>query len=104
MFPSLSREMEQDPQSVGISAVRSDASVGEKASVKTFAGYDPDVIDFIRRCDDEQQAEQIINYLEKRQEISAAYARKLKKQMKERGVRSFGSKKPADYYSREGIV
>jgi hypothetical protein len=64
----------------------------------------PDVIDFIRRCDNEKQAVEIINYLERRNEIGSAYAKKLKKQLEEKGVRSFGSKKQEDYYSREGIV
>ncbi len=104
MFPNLSQEMEQEPHGIGISAVRSDVSAGEKACSKTFAGYDPDVIDFVRRCDNNQQAEEIIAYLEKRHEISSIYAKKLKKQLKEKGVRSFGSKKQTDYYSREGTV
>ncbi len=100
MFPSLCNEMTHPKQQVGISSVRSDASTGEKASSKCFDGYIPDIIDFIRRCDNEQQAVEIINYLEKRQEISSAYAKKLKKQLKEKGVRSFGAKKQDDYYSR----
>jgi hypothetical protein len=58
----------------------------------------PDVIDFIRRCDDEQQAKEIINYMEKREEINREYAQKLRKQLNEKGVRSFGSKKENDYY------
>ena len=104
MFPNLSREMEHEQNRVGISSIRSDAPTGEKASSKYFDGYVPDVIDFIRRCDNEQQAVEIIDYLERRHEIDSAYAKKLKKQMKEKGVRSFGSKKREDYYSKEGIV
>lgn len=104
MFPNLSQEIEQEPHGVGISSVRSDLPTSEKASAKTFAGYVPDAIDFIRRCDNEKQAVEIIDYLKKRQEISSAYAQKLKKQLNEKGVRSFGAKKQADYYSREGIV
>ena len=104
MFPSLSREMAQEPHSSGISYVRSNVPAGEHAASKTFAGYVPDVIDFVRRCDNEKQAEEIIDYLEKRREISISYAKKLKKQLVEKGVRSFGSKKKADYYSREGLV
>ena len=104
MYPYLAREIEQEPQRVGISSVRSDTSTGEKASCKTFSGYLPDVIDFIRRCDNEQQAEEIIDYLKRRQEINSAYSKKLKKQLNEKGVRSFGAKKKEDYYSREGIV
>ncbi len=104
MFPHLSQEMEQEQQQVGISSVRSDIQTGEHAVAKRFDGYVPDVIDFIRRCDNEKQAEEIINYMENRNEINTAYARKLLKQVKEKGVRSFGPKKQDDYYSREGIV
>ena len=104
MFPNLFQEMEREQQRVGISTIRSDAPLGEKAASKTFDGYMPNAIDFIRRCDTEQQAVEIIEYLERRQEIGSAYAKKLKKQLKEKGVRSFGSKKQDDYYSREGIV
>jgi len=105
MFPHLSEEMEQNQQSVRISAVRSDVTMGERvATGKSFDGYTPDVIDFIRRCDNVKQAEEIVEYMEKRNEINSAYARKLKRQLKEKGVRSFGAKKQDDYYSREGII
>lgn len=104
MFPHLSEEMESKQQRVAISSVRSDVHLGEKAVSKRFDGYMPDVIDFIRRCDNERQAEEIIDYLESRKEIESAYAGRLKKQLREKGVRSFGPKKQDDYYSREGIV
>jgi hypothetical protein len=104
MFPHLSQEMAQEQQRVGISSVRSDIKAGEHAAAKRFDGYVPDVIDFIRRCDNERQAAEIIDYMEQRNEINTTYASKLKKQLKEKGVRSFGPKKQDDYYSREGIV
>ncbi len=105
MFPHLSEEMEQNQQRVRIQAVRSDVTMGERvASAKSFDGYIPDVIDFIRRCDNVRQAEEIIEYMEKRNEINPTDARKLKRQLKEKGVRSFGAKKQDDYYSREGII
>jgi hypothetical protein len=96
--------MEQSQQRVGISAVRSDARIGEDAAAKRFDGYIPDVIDFIRRCDNIKQAEEIVDYMEKRNELNPTYARKLKRQLREKGVRSFGPKKQDDYYSREGII
>jgi len=67
----------------------------------SFRGYNPDVIDFLRRCDNEKQAYEIIDYLEKRKEISAEYASQLRKQLRERGVRSFGSKKEDGYYLKQ---
>lgn len=104
MFPHLAEEIDRNQQSVVISSVRSDADTGERASSKRFENYIPDVIDFIRRCDTEQQAAEIIAFLEKRQEISSEYALRLRRQLKTKGVRSFGPKKQDDYYSREGIV
>ncbi|SRR3990170_5250000 len=103
MFPNLACEIETSENRVAISSVRSDVSAGESrasASVKRFDNYMPDVIDFIRRCDNEKQAEEIIDYLEKRGEISGEYGVRLRKQLKSKGIRSFGSKKEDDYYSR----
>ncbi len=100
MFPNLAEEIKTDENRVRISSVRSDVGVGERASVKRFDNYIPDAVDYIRRCDNEKQAEEIIEYLEKRNEITAEYAHKLRKQLKTKGVRSFGPKKQDDYYSR----
>jgi hypothetical protein len=104
MFPNLAKEMEENQQRIKISSVRSDTLAAEQASSRKFANYMPDVVDFIRRCDTEQQAEEIINYLEKRKEITPDYAKRLRKQLKEKGVRSFGPKKEDDYYLKHGIV
>lgn len=104
MFPHLAKELEARDHRIAITSVRSDTRTGEKASSKKFVGYVPDVIDFLRRCDNEQQAEEIIHYLEKREEISRQYAQRLRKQLKEKGVRSFGQKKEEDYYLKQGEV
>lgn len=101
MFPNLAREMETGVCKTAITSVRLDPEEGEKVASKKFDGYNPDVIDFIRRCDNEGQAEEIIAYLERRGEISRSYASSLRKQLKERGVRSFGSKKEDAYYLRQ---
>jgi len=102
MFPHLAEELEKRVCKTKINSVRSDVAAGEKAVTRKFANYNPDVIDFLRRCDKEEQAEEIIAYLEKRNEITAEYARKLRKQLKEKGVRSFGTKKEDDYYLKMG--
>jgi len=102
MFPNLAREMESGENKVRISSVRSDVATGEKAVSEKFLHYMPDVIDFIRRCDTEQQAEEIIAYMEKRGEVNTEYAQKLRKQLKDKGVRSFGPKKEEGYYFKEG--
>ena len=43
---------------------------------------------------------EIIMYMEKRNKITSEYAKRLRDQLREKGLRSFGSKKGADYYLR----
>jgi len=101
MFPHLAKELEAKEHKVAITSVRSDLQTGEEACSRKFAGYMPDVIDFLRRCDNGQQAEEIIDYLERKGEITRDYAKRLRKQLKEKGVRSFGAKKEDDYYLKQ---
>ena len=102
MFPNLVKELESGENKVAVNSVRTDDQMAEKACSQRFVNYTPDVIDFIRRCDTEEQAEEIIAYLERRGEVEKQYAEKLRKQIKEKGVRSFGSKKENDYYLKHG--
>lgn len=98
MFPNLAKELESGRSRATISSVRTDVRVAEDASSNMFVSYTPDVVDFIRRCDTEEQAEEIITYMERRGEISREYAERLRKQLKDKGVRSFGPKKESNYY------
>jgi hypothetical protein len=105
MFPNLSRELDGKEGTVPIDSVRTDPDIAEKTVVDTetkisdkFHNYNPNAVDFIRRCDTTAQAEEIIAYLQKRGEITKEYACKLNEQLKKKGVRSFGPKKEEDYY------
>ena len=98
MFPNLAKELESNENKITINSVRSEVQTGERAASKRFVNYVPDILDFIRRCNTEEQAEEIIAYMEKRREIRKQYAEKLRKQLKEKGVRSFGPKKEENYY------
>lgn len=102
MFPSIARELEDDENKVSVNSIRTEVQAGEKASSERFSHYNPDVIDFIRRCDTEKQAEEIIVYMEKRGEIEKQHAERLRKQLKTKGVRSFGPKKEENYYLKHG--
>jgi len=104
MFPHLAQEMSSGNYKTKINSVRSNISTAEKAVSKKFTGYNPDVIDFLRRCDKAEQAKEIICYLEKKQKISPEYAKKLRNQLKAKGVRSFGAKKENDYYLKQDSV
>lgn len=101
MFPNLVQELTNGTCETKINSVHSDSNTDEEAVSKKFADYTPDVIDFLRRCDKAEQAKEIIDYLEKKKEISCECAIKLRKQLKTKGVRSFGLKKEDDYYLKQ---
>ena len=73
----------------------------EAALPDAFRHYNPTVVDFIRRCDTQQQAEEIICYLLKRGEITAEEATELRTQINKEGLRSLGPKKEEGYYFKE---
>ncbi len=117
MFPNLARELEGDENKVQIDSVRADTSKAEEnlteensaANVKSdqkdkFRNYNPTVEDFIRRCDTEAQAEEIVSYLLNREEITAEMCQKIREQLRRDGVRSFGPKKEEDYYFKQSGI
>jgi hypothetical protein len=91
-YPNLASELEQGAGRVQIDSLQKSDK---------FQGYMPTPIDYLRRCDTEEQAIQTIEYLEGRKEITHEYAEELRKQLKEKGVRSFGPKKDEDYYLKQ---
>jgi hypothetical protein len=101
MFPNLAQELDNGNCGTKINSCCSDTPNGEQVVSKKFVNYSPDVIDFLRRCDKAEQAEEIIDYMEKMKEISCEYATKLREQLNKKGVRSFGSKKEDDYYLKQ---
>ena len=96
-YPKLAEEIEQG---VGKSDIQFE--VEPPKPKRKFAGYDPDVIDFIRRCANETQALEIIEYMKDREEITLEEAEMLCKQLEEEGLQSFGKRKTPGYYEREG--
>ena len=93
-YPKLADELEQG---VG----KSELNFEVEKPKRKFAGYDPDVIDFIRRCTNETQALEIIEYMKNRDEVSLDEAERLCKQLEDEGLQSFGKKKVPGYYERE---
>ncbi|RLG89410.1 MAG: DUF2095 domain-containing protein [Thermoprotei archaeon] len=63
-------------------------------------GFQPSVVDFIRRANTVEEAEEVINYLEQRGEITHEEANEIRKQLHEKGLESFGSRKRPGYYFR----
>jgi len=101
MFPNLAKELGGE-NTIPIDSVRTNADDAEKSMYDRFHNYDPTVVDFIRRCSTETEADEIIVFMEKRGELTGEHAQQLRKQLKEKGVRSFGRKKEPDYYFKHG--
>lgn len=94
-YPHLAGELERE--SISIEAYREN-----EEEVEDFAGYSPTVIDFLRRCETDEEALEIINWLEGRGEITREMAKELRIQLIKKGVRSFGSKKEWGWYEKHG--
>jgi len=121
MFPHLYKELETGDVKVPINAVRKNPQKAEETvecvdceegqqvescpeATDKLRHFNPCAVDFIRRCDTEAQAEEIIAYLQKKGEITQKYAEELRCQLKRDGVRSFGPKKEEYYYFKEGGI
>ncbi|WP_456366767.1 DUF2095 family protein [Thermococcus sp.] len=102
-FPALSRELEEG--GLPIEAYRlseGEAIEEEELGSMDFSGYTPTVIDFLRRCETDEEALEIINWLEGRGEITPGMARDLRVTLTKKGVRAFGPKKEWGWYERHG--
>jgi hypothetical protein len=115
MFPNLYNELETGETKVPINAVRKNPEPIENAECEAdefeptvpldkLRHFNPTAVDFIRRCDTNAQAEEIITYLEKKGEITKEYAVGLRNKLKRDGVRCFGPKKEEYYYFKEGGI
>ena len=101
LFPHLAEELEKGKSKVPIDQYRTNVEHENSLTNRKWVGYDPDILDFIRRCDTEEEAGEIISYMEEREEITAERTSELRRQLREEGLRSFGDKKEADFYHRE---
>lgn len=99
LFPNLYREMELRKMSISMDAIRLDEKEAEEEASRPREPAMPTPIDYLRRCDNDDEAIEVIDYLERRGEVSAEQAEKLRKQVREHGVRSFGKKREWGYYS-----
>jgi hypothetical protein len=95
-FPFLAKEIEEGEGKAEVSF-----QVEKPKQKRKFAGYDPDVVDFLRRCNTKEEALEIIEYMKQREEITEKESQTLIDQLNMKGVRSFGPKKTHGYYEKE---
>jgi hypothetical protein len=96
-YPALAKEMEEGK---GKADLRFEVEAPQPK--RKFAGYEPGVLDFLRRCSCDEEALEIIEYMKGRGEVTGEEAEALCAQLREKGVRSFGSKKEPGHYEKEG--
>ena len=100
LFPHLAREMESGQSRVDVNRDQEADGKETENDSRIWAGYEPDIIDFIRRCETVEQAEEVICYMERREEITAERAAEIREQIAEGGLRSFGPKKEEGFYQK----
>ena len=100
-FPALARELEGEGIPMDAYRAQEEGEILEKEEeLMDFSGYNPTVIDFLRRCETDEEALEIINWMEKRGEITHEMAKELRVTLVEKGVRAFGPKKEWGWYER----
>ena len=93
LFPAISKELE----SSGSSAVEA----REESMDEPLRGFMPGPEDYLSRCKTDEEAMEVINFLHKRGEISGEVFDRLRRQVEECGVRSFGPLREDNYYLKK---
>ena len=90
-YPALYREMKG-----GVSRVFSFSA--RRGRIDPWRGYMPGPIDFLRRARTIEEAEEVIDFLERNNEISREEAGKLRDMLRKHGLKAFGPRKEDGYY------
>lgn len=101
LFPHLAKELEKGESKINIDQFRIRAEHEDRLTGRRWGGHNPDIVDFIRRCDTPEQAEEIISYMEGQGEIPAERAAELRRRLRAEGLSGFGDKKETGFYHRE---
>ncbi|WP_258083980.1 DUF2095 domain-containing protein [Thermococcus thermotolerans] len=99
-FPALARELEEEGVPIAGYRTSEKKAIAEEDEMQDFSGYNPTVIDFLRRCETDDEALEIINWMEEHGEITHEMAKELRITLVQKGVRAFGSKKEWGWYEK----
>jgi len=96
-YPNLAEELENS-EGLEIDGARTDEDEAEKAATQI-----PTVTDHLRRCETEEEAVEIIDYFVEKGEIEESHGDELKRQLVQRGLRSFGPKREPGEIAKDGL-
>jgi len=86
LFPNLYREVKAKRRRIRIDAVRTSIDEAEAVALDP---YRLDVVHFLRKSRSVEEAEEVIAFYERIGEIDSEYANSLRKQLREKGLKSF---------------
>lgn len=89
--------------SIKIDSARLNSEEAEREVQSLPDSFTPGPIDYLRRCSNDDDALEVIKYLEERGEIDSKLSQELREQVMKMGVRSFGPLKEEGYYLRKYI-
>ncbi len=95
-YPNLARELLND-EGLGITVSF------ERKLDDPWRGYLPGPIDYIRRAKDVEEALKVIEYLEKRGEITKDEAEYYREKLIKEGIEAFGPRKEDNYYYKKAL-
>lgn len=96
-FPHLFDELKKSNQKIEITGIKHPTKVIEKSDEL----YNPTAEDFLRRCNTQEEAFEILEFLLKRKKISKEKYTHLMNRLKNEGVECFGERKAWGYYERK---
>lgn len=88
LFPKLSEEILGKSYNI------------RELSKDPLAGYEPNVYDFLCRVKSVEDGLNVIDYLERRGELSSEVARELRDKLVRHGIEAFGERREFGYYYR----
>jgi len=106
-FPNLHAEMTDEKMQIQIDNVEGDGpSVEIDSSLESadpYSNFEPSTMDFIHRAKTDKEAEEVISFSLKQENITAEEAEELLDQLSKKGVRSFGPIQTSGHYLRKAV-
>ena len=105
-FPNLHAEITEKRMDIKIDDVEGGISLSDETdsnlgSDDLFSNYEPSTLDYIRRAKTDKEAEEVIHFALKQENIGSEEASNLLDQLSKKGVRSFGSVRTSGHYFRK---
>lgn len=102
--PNLFEELQNSP-SISIDGMEKEQMEKEEGGneIQDHSTAFPSVMDHLLGCETADEAYEIIEYFEKRDELDKRLAKKMREQIEKKGLRSFGEKREKGEIEKNGL-